>query len=157
MQEGIAMTKLIAVFKVLAPFAVVVGLMLMGWTVANWHSDSVMYKAKARKAEQDLKTVQNTLKEVQDANDRKEADAKRIEAAAVAARTERDRLRGDLAKVRAKLRAAPAPAVLEYANTVTDVFEQCTKEYLLVAQAADGHAADAANLQRTWADIAAVQ
>lgn len=151
------MTNTIAVGKLLGALAVMAGLAYVGWTAANWRSDSITYKAKAARVEQDLKTERNTLKEVQDANDRKDADNKRIAAAAATAAAERDRLRGTLAKARAQLASAPTPAVVEYANAVSVVFEQCTKEYLRVAAAADGHAADAANLTATWQAIAGVK
>lgn len=151
------MMNYIGVAKVLLPIAIVIGLTGFGWMIASWHSDSVAYKAKAEKAAQDLNIIQNTLTEVQNANERKDKDAKRIAANAAAAIAERDRLRGTLEKARTQLATAPTPAIVEYANTVTAVFEQCTKEYLVVAEAADGHAADATNLTITWQAIAGVR
>lgn len=63
---------------------------------------------------------------------------------------ERDRLRGSLDAARANLRTAPLEAVREYARTATDVFEQCSRRYSEVAQAADGHSADSLKLQEAW-------
>lgn len=85
--------------------------------------------------------------------------------AALNAASDRERaLRSDLAAVRdasAGLRAqaadaarrlaqAPAPAVLEYANTLGDVFAECSARYGEVAAAADGHASDARALIEAW-------
>lgn len=85
--------------------------------------------------------------------------------AAVNAARDRERvLRADLVAVRdavASVRAqaseaarrlaqAPAPAVLEYANTLGDVFAECSARYGEVAQAADGHASDARTLIEAW-------
>jgi len=151
------MTGMIAVGKVLAALAVMAGIAFAVWTAAQWRSDAVTFKAKSERVAQDLTTTRDTLEKVQDANDRKEADNKRIAAAADLATAERDRLRGTLAKARAQLATAPTPAVVEYANTVSAVFEQCTKEYLLVAAAADGHAADATSLITTWKAIAGIK
>ena len=75
--------------------------------------------------------------------------------AARAAGAERDRLRDDLAANRAAIASAAPAAVAAYAETITVVFEQCTREYLEVAAAADAHATDADTLFTAWKAIAA--
>ena len=67
-----------------------------------------------------------------------------------AARTERAGLLDDLAAARAAIPQAGAEAVRAYAAATTDVFEQCTARYLGVAEAADGHAADALLFEQSW-------
>jgi predicted NodU family carbamoyl transferase len=65
-------------------------------------------------------------------------------------RTERDRLRQQLAATRNRLSTATADAVREYAHTLDDVLQQCTERLERVARAADGHASDVLTLQQAW-------
>jgi lipid II:glycine glycyltransferase (peptidoglycan interpeptide bridge formation enzyme) len=80
--------------------------------------------------------------------------AQRNAAAASAARNERDRLRDQLNTGTAYVASATHAAVVDYATTLTTVFEQCTAEYLDMAAKADGHAVDAAALYNGWKAIA---
>ena len=88
----------------------------------------------------------------------------KYQAAINAARDRESGLRADLVAVRdaaaslrtqaseaaRRLAQAPAPAVLDYANTLSDVFAECSARYGEVAQAADGHASDARTLVEAW-------
>ena len=88
----------------------------------------------------------------------------KYQAAINAARDRESGLRADLVAVRdaaasvrtqaaeaaRRLAQAPAPAVLDYANTLGDVFAECSARYGEVAQAADGHASDARTLIEAW-------
>ena len=67
----------------------------------------------------------------------------KIRADVDAVRTERDRLRQQLASNQAKLSTVSRNTVIEYAATLGDIFEQCAKRLEDVARAADGHANDA--------------
>jgi hypothetical protein len=80
--------------------------------------------------------------------------AQRNAAAADAARAERDRLQSDLAASRVSLSNATHASLVEYTNTLTVVFEQCTREYTEVARRADQHAADSELLFNAWKGLA---
>lgn len=67
---------------------------------------------------------------------------------ASAARSELDRLRGDLvidAKPSATLQACD-----QRRATLSDVFEQCASRYSVLAEKADGHANDLQTLSEAW-------
>ncbi len=69
---------------------------------------------------------------------------------AVAARTERDGLRNELADARAHIPAAACTAVREYAATVSGLFAECADAYQGMAEAAQGHASDVRTLIDAW-------
>lgn len=66
-----------------------------------------------------------------------------------AVRTERDRLRMQLASNQARLPAVSRNTINHYTATLSDIFEQCTKRLEEVARVADGHANDAELLSKT--------
>ena len=74
-----------------------------------------------------------------------------------AARNERDRLRDDLIASRSSFAQATDTSLAQYTNTLSVVFEQCTREYSELAAKADGHATDAQSLFTAWTAIAAVK
>jgi hypothetical protein len=76
---------------------------------------------------------------------------------ASAARNERDRLRDDLVASRSTFSEATDASLVKYASTLSVVFEQCTREYLTVAEKADGHATDSQSLFTAWQAIAQVK
>ena len=59
-------------------------------------------------------------------------------------------LRGQLDTARGRLSAADAATCADYAATSNAVFAECVTKYRGVAEAADGHAADAAALMGAW-------
>jgi len=59
-------------------------------------------------------------------------------------------VRTQAAEAARRLADAPVPAVLEYANTLGDVFAECSARYGEVAAQADGHASDARTLIEAW-------
>lgn len=65
-------------------------------------------------------------------------------------RGELDGLRGDLASVPERITSATREAVDQYAAAATVVFDQCSRRYSEVAQAASGHAADVKTLMEAW-------
>lgn len=73
--------------------------------------------------------------------------------AAAAAGRERDRLRNDLSASRRALSSSTPASVAKYAETVTTVFEQCTREYTEMAGLADKHAFDTELLFTAWSKI----
>ena len=68
----------------------------------------------------------------------------------VAVRDAAASVRTQAAEAARRLAQAPAPAVLDYANTLGDVFAECSARYGEVAQAADGHASDARTILEAW-------
>jgi hypothetical protein len=77
--------------------------------------------------------------------------------AAAAVSRERDRLRNALTASRSALSESTPASVAKYAETVTTVFEQCTREYAEMAGIADKHATDTQLLFDTWTEIARVK
>jgi hypothetical protein len=78
-------------------------------------------------------------------------------AAANAARVERDGLRNDLAASRTTFADSTHTSLTAYADTLSVVFEQCTREYSDMAAKADGHALDTTTLFNAWQAIAKVK
>lgn len=161
--HGEIMTGLSRWLSLLA-VAVVVGLGLGlagGWTVNGWRMGSEIDRLKAqhsKESEQALAQVLDETERMQRAKDQAIADAqeqvRRNAAAAAAARSERERLRQQLEANRSALAGAAPAAVAAYASTLTNVFEQCVREYQDVAAKADGHASDASVLFDTWKALA---
>jgi hypothetical protein len=89
-------------------------------------------------------------REKDDAVAKAQAQAKSNAAAANAARAERDGLRDDLAASRTTFADSSHTSLAAYADTLSVVFEQCTKEYSDVAAKADGHALDTTTLFNAW-------
>ena len=67
---------------------------------------------------------------------------------------ERDRLRNELSASRAALANSTSASVIDYADTLSVVFDQCVREYLDMAEKADGHALDAQKLYDGWKGLA---
>jgi len=141
--------------------ALAVGL-LTGWTANGWrlngkidemvleHTQAVQV-ATQKAAEQTAK-----MQEEKDAALRKAVEiVRRNVIDADAARNERDRLRDDLVASRSTFTEATDTSLAQYTNTLSIVFEQCTREYSELAAKADGHATDAQSLFNAWQAIAA--
>ena len=143
--------------------ALAVGL-LTGWTANGWrlnakidemvleHTQAVLVATEQAAAE----TVR-MQKEKDAAIQKAVIQAQRNMADAASARDERDRLRDDLVASRSAFADATDASLVKYANTLSIVFEQCTKEYSELAAKADGHATDAENLFSAWQAIAQVK
>ena len=65
-------------------------------------------------------------------------------------RVSADSLRDDLATYRSQLPSASCDAVRVYADSVTELFSQCSRAIGDLAGKADGHAGDALTLQQAW-------
>ena len=59
-------------------------------------------------------------------------------------------LRGQLDTARSRIAQADAATCADYAEASNAVFAECVTRYRSVAEAADGHAADATALMRAW-------
>jgi hypothetical protein len=128
-----------------------------GWVVNGWRLNSkiesmVSDHALAVQAATEKVMAENARlqKEKDDALAKAQVQIKANAVAAAAARDERDRLRDDLTASRAVIPDATHASLSKYAETLSVVFEQCTKEYLSVAEKADGHAVDSELLFNAW-------
>ena len=139
--------------------AIGVGL-LTGWTANGWRlngkiDEMVLEHTQAVQVatQKALDETNRMQREKDDAVAKAQAQAKSNAAAADAARRERDGLRDDLAASRTTFADSTHTSLAAYADTLSVVFEQCTKEYSDVAAKADGHAADTATLFNAWTAI----
>jgi hypothetical protein len=147
----------------IAAGALAVGL-LTGWTANGWRlngkiDEMVLEHTQAVQVatQKALDETNRMQREKDDAVAKAQAQARTNAAAADAARAERDGLRDDLAASRTTFADSTHASLAAYADTLSVVFEQCTKEYSDVAAKADGHAADTATLFNAWTAIAAVK
>ena len=143
--------------------ALVVGL-LTGWTANGWRlngkiDEMVLEHTQAVQlaTQKALDKTNSMQREKDDAVAKAQAQARTNAAAADSARAERDGLRDDLAASRTTFADSTHTSLAAYADTLSVVFEQCTKEYSDVAAKADGHAADTSTLFNAWTAIAAVK
>ena len=143
--------------------ALAVGL-LTGWTANGWRLngkiDEMMLEhtqAVQVATQKALDKTNSMQREKDDAVAKAQAQARTNAAAADSARAERDGLRDDLAASRTTFADSTHTSLAAYADTLSVVFEQCTKEYSDVAAKADGHAADTSTLFNAWTAIAAVK
>jgi hypothetical protein len=143
--------------------AIGVGL-LTGWTANGWRlngkiDEMVLEHTQAVQAatQKALDETNRMQREKDDAVAKAQAQARTNAAAAAAARAERDGLRDDLAASRTTFADSTHTSLAAYADTLSVVFEQCTKEYSDVAAKADGHAADTSTLFNAWTAIAQVK
>ena len=147
----------------IAAGALAVGL-LTGWTANGWRLNSKIDEMVLEHTQAVQVATQKALdettrmqREKDNAVAQAQAQAKSNAAAADAARLERDGLRDDLAASRTTFADSTHTSLAAYADTLSVVFEQCTKEYSELAAKADGHATDAQSLFTAWTAIAQVK
>jgi hypothetical protein len=147
----------------IAAGALAVGL-LTGWTANGWRLNGKIDEMVLEHTQAVQVATQKAMDETTRMQGEKDAAvqkaaalAQRNMADASAARSERDRLRDDLVASRATFTEATDTSLIEYTNTLSVVFEQCTREYSELAAKADGHATDAENLFSAWQAIAQVK
>ncbi len=147
----------------IAAGALAVGL-LTGWTANGGRLNSkidqmVLEHTQAVQVatQQALDKTNSMQREKDDAVAKAQAQARTNAAAADSARVERDGLRDDLAASRTTFADSSHTSLAAYADTLSVVFEQCTREYLELAAKADGHALDTTTLFIAWQTIAKVR
>jgi hypothetical protein len=140
----------------IAAGALAVGL-LTGWTANGWRLNAkidgmVLEHTQAVQVatQKALDETNRMQREKDDAVAKAQAQAKANAAAADSARAERDGLRDDLAASRTTFADSTHTSLAAYADTLSVVFEQCTKEYSELAAKADGHALDTNTLFTAW-------
>lgn len=111
---------------------------------AEFSQQATLASESARQRERDLQ------QKVKDAENEAKQREKAILADATAARSERDRLRSEIATSRNRMSAATVNAVREYASTLSSVFEECAGQLEGMARSASGHASDSLMYQRGW-------
>ena len=100
-------------------------------------------RAMIEKEREDVERYQTAIAERENALAAARAAAGKSDAAAAS-------LRGQLDTARGRLSEADAATCADYATTASAVFSECVAKYRSVAEAADGHAADAAALMHAW-------
>ena len=123
----------------------IVGLAAYSYGLHKGHQQSTSEQAaQALKASEAARAIERQWQaQLQNAQNEAIDRENKIRADVATVRAERDRLRKQLAATQVKLPAISRTAVTQYAVTVGDIFEQCTKRLEKVARAADGHANDA--------------
>lgn len=140
------------------------GWLAQGWRLGaelererlDWANDLAAIEAERVEAAQRVRKTEGEIHAkyetaLNQARDRERA----LRADLVAVQHASDGLRTQAAEAARRLAQAPAPAVLEYANTVSAVFDECQARYGEVAAAADGHHGDARALVEAWPVIPA--
>jgi hypothetical protein len=128
------------------------GWVAQGWRMGAEHAALEMrYATRLAKAQEDAQKEYARLEKVKDDAIREaEIEAEKNAVAAAAATRAADRLRGDVAELRASIAAAPRPAVDQYATTASELLADCGRELADVAAKADGHAADVRLMLGAW-------
>ncbi|AOA58288.1 hypothetical protein [Acinetobacter larvae] len=75
---------------------------------------------------------------------------KQIAADAASAQSAADSLSKQLDTAKSRMSTAPRETIIKYVNTSSDILKECVAEYRTLAEAADGHAADAKRLIDAW-------
>jgi hypothetical protein len=128
-----------------------------GWVAQGWRMGAEHAALEMRYATRLAQAQENALKEYarlekvkDDAIREAEIEAEKNAAAAAAAARAADRLRGDVAELRARIAAAPRATVDQYAATASELLADCGRELADVAAKADGHAADVRLMLAAW-------
>lgn len=128
-----------------------------GWQVQAWRYGEQIATIKQQHTDAALSSARNALKLTEHYRENADAAVRKAEARAAQNKRDADRLRGeldglrgDLATVSDRIRSATREAVDQYAAAATVVFDQCSRRYSEVAQAASGHAADVKTLMEAW-------
>ena len=134
--------------------------LLTGWTANGWrlnaeidsmvleHTQAVQVATERAMAE-----TNRLQKEKDDAIAKAQIQVQANAASADAARRERDGLRDDLVASRTTFASSSSTSLIAHAQTLSVVFEQCTREYSELAAKADAHATDAELLFNAWTAI----
>lgn len=139
--------------------ALAVGL-LTGWTANGWRlngkiDEMVLEHTQALQVatQKALDETTRMQKEKDNAISKAQTQARANAVAADAARVERDGLRDDLVASRSSFTNATHASLTTYSETLSVVFEHCTREYSEMAAKADGHALDTTTLFSAWTAI----
>ena len=143
--------------RLIAAGAALVLAFATGWVAQGWRMGAEYAALEMRYATRLAQAQENALKEYarlekvkDDAIREAEIEAEKNAATAAAATRAADRLRGDVANLRASIAAAPRATVDQYAATASELLADCGRELADVAAKADGHAADVRLMLAAW-------
>ena len=148
----------LAVFLLLA----ITALGIQSWRVYHFKSEYTLLDAKYKTEVAEAKALAEqakasvALKEKQWSEQKLKAEQnynakiKQIESDSRIANASADSLSKQLKVANSRLSSASKETIIEYANTNSDILENCITEYQEVAKAADGHATDAERLREEW-------
>lgn len=134
--------------------------LLTGWTANGWRLNSkidamVLEHTQAVQVatQKALDETNRMQKEKDDALAKAQEQAVANANAAAATRVERDRLRDELVASRTTFADSTHASLTAHAETLSVVFEQCTREYSELAEKADAHALDTERLFNAWSGM----
>jgi hypothetical protein len=143
--------------RLIAAGAALVLAFAAGWVAQGWRMGAEHAALEMRYATRLAQAQENALKEYarlekvkDDAIREAEIEAEKNAAAAAAATRAADRLRGDVAELRASIAAAPRATIDQYATTAGELLAECGRELADMAAKADGHAADVRLMLGAW-------
>ncbi len=127
------------------------------WQVQGWRLGQQIATMRQAAAESEAAAVREAratesrrFTNVQEAQNAAQKRAQSARADAAAARTELDRLRGDLAAGAGRTASESPAACTVRADTSGELLGQCAAAYLELAGKADRHASDARTLIEAW-------
>ena len=145
------------------PTHLIVGLLALAlgavptWFWQSHRYDTLIAKEAQTAAERLAKANQDALDKTVALQRKKDAALKAAEtraaalrAAAGSAALESDGLRAQLAEARVQLSSSTCGSITRYADTVSQLFDQCQGRLVSLARAADGHALDSRTLLESW-------
>ena len=148
----------LAVFLLLA----ITALGIQSWRVYHFKSEYTLLDAKYKTEVAEAKALAEqakasvALKEKQWSEQKLKAEQnynakiKQIESDSRLANASANSLSKQLKIASSRLPSASKETIIEYANTNSDILENCITEYQEVAKAADGHATDEERLREEW-------
>lgn len=127
------------------------------WQVQGWRYGEQIANIKTEHAQQSEAAAKRALRMTEHYRENADAALRKAEDRLAQNKRDADRLRGELDGLRGDLASAPEritsatrEAVDQYATAATVVFDQCSRRYSEVAQAATGHASDVKTLMEAW-------
>jgi len=118
---------------------------------AQWDAAKVVQQAQAAEATRINHAVESARQtKVIEAQNAAQTRNRKLQADALAARSERDRLRDQIATIRSGLPTNTASANASIADTANELLGECGAAYQELAAKADGHASDAMMLLQAW-------
>jgi hypothetical protein len=141
------------------PYALLISAVLAfgaGWQVQAWRYDArdnaqAEQQAQAHTAatQEARRIEQSRSRNIQEAQNAATLRNRTLLADADRARTESERLRGDIAAI-ARLPDESAAARAEHPRAAGELLAECSRSYQELAGKADGHANDAVTIRSAW-------
>jgi hypothetical protein len=130
---------------------------LVGWTINGWRLEAKIDQMVAAHSTQLATANAQALarytemeRNKQNAIDQANKIAQANAVAAASARSERDRLREQIATSNTGLSTATLASTRAYSTTLTTILNECSEQLEALAKDADGHALDSRTLRGAW-------